>query len=78
MNETYLGGLLMSMKFGRVYRYVGKLDNGESVTWRVCAESRVDADNMVAEYLDECKNKSFYNVPTKIDFAGAEDNLVLF
>lgn len=68
----------MSMNFGRVFRYLAKLSNGEVVVWRVCAETRVSADVKVMNYLDECKKNGFYNVPVEIDFASEEDNLVLF
>ena len=68
----------MSMKFGKVYRYIAKLSGGEYVVWRVCAETRVEADVKVMSYIDECKKNGFYNVPVDIDFASEEDNLVLF
>ena len=68
----------MSMNFGRVFRYLAKLSNGEVVVWRVCAETRVAADVKVTSYIDECKKNNFYNVPIDIDFASEEDNLVLF
>ena len=68
----------MSMNFGKVFRYTVKLNSGEHVVWRVCAETRVAADVKVTSYIDECKKNSFYNVPVNIDFASEEDNLVLF
>jgi hypothetical protein len=80
MNETYLGGLHMSMNFGRVFRYQAKLSSGEYVVWRVCAETRVSADVKVADYIAECKKNGFYNIPVTVDYEAVreEDDLVLF
>jgi hypothetical protein len=66
------------MKFGKVFRYLAKLSNGEIVVWRVFAETRTEADAKVGAYLDECTKNGFYNVPVTIDFASTEDNLVLY
>jgi hypothetical protein len=68
----------MSMKFGRVFRYIAKLSSGECVVWRVCAETRVEADVKVTSYIDECKKNGFYGIPVDLDFASEEDHLVLF
>ena len=68
----------MNVSYGKVFRYIAKLSNGEVVVWRVCAETRVSADVKVMNYLDECKKNGFYNVPIAVDFASEEDNLVLF
>ena len=68
----------MNVSYGKVFRYIAKLSSGECVVWRVCAETRVEADVKVTSYIDECKKHGFYNVPVDIDFASEEDNLVLF
>lgn len=66
------------MKFGYVFRYLAKLYNGETVQWRVFAETRAEADAKVNNYLEECTNSGFFNVPIKVDFFGYGENLVLY
>lgn len=66
------------MKFGKIFRYLCKLEGEEYVVWRVLAESRTEADAKVHNYLDECRSSGFFNVPVAVDFANMEDNLVLY
>ena len=66
------------MNFGKVFRYIAKLDTGELVVWRVLASTRVEADKKVKNYLLECNDKNFFNVPVEVEFASREDNLVLY
>ena len=68
------------LKFGKVFRYPCKLSNGNYVTWRICAETRVSADIMVTDYIAECKKNGFYNIPVTVDYEAVreEDDLVLF
>ena len=70
----------MDMKLGSVFRYTCKLSNGNYVTWRVCAETRVGADIMIADYVAECKKNGFYNIPVEIlwESVSKEEDLVLF
>ena len=64
------------MKFGNVFRYQAELKNGQSVIWKVFAETRAEADAKVAAYLEECDG--YYNTPVKVTFARAEDDLILY
>ena len=66
------------MNFGKVFRYIAKLDTGELVVWRVLASTRVEADDKVKNYLLEYCDNGFFNVPIKVEFASKEDNLVLY
>lgn len=66
------------MKFGNVFRYLAKLSSGETVVWRVFAETQAEADAKVRTYLDECTKSGWFNVPVKIEFASREDNLILY
>ena len=66
------------MKFGHVFRYLAYTRSGETVQWRVLADSRAEADAKVEAYLKECKNGGFYVIPVKVEFPGYSDNLVLY
>ena len=66
------------MKFGYVFRYLAKLRSGETVQWRVFAETRSAADAKVDTYLTECKNGGFFNIPIKVEYFGCGENLVLY
>lgn len=69
---------MLNVNFGKVFRYIAKLSNGEYVVWRVLAESRTEADAKVKNYLLECHDNGFFNIPVEVEFASKEDNLVLF
>ena len=65
------------MKFGNVFRYQAELKNGQSVIWKVFAETRAEADAKVDAYLEECDGR-YYDTPVKITFARADDDLILY
>lgn len=65
------------MKFGYIFRYLARLNNGEAVQWRVFAETRVEADAKVSNYITECRKSGFFNVPVKVEFFGEGESLVL-
>jgi hypothetical protein len=65
------------MKFGYVFRYQAELKNGQMVTWKVFAETRVEAETKVDTYLAEC-NGGYYDVPVKVKFDKVEDDLILY
>ena len=64
------------MKFGKIFCYLGRINSGQSVTWKVLAETRAEADNKVATYLNECNG--YYDVPNSINFVRVEDDLILY
>lgn len=64
------------MKFGKIFRYQAELKNGQNVTWKVFAETRMEADAKVDAYLTECNG--YYDAPVKVKFSRAEDDLVLY
>lgn len=66
------------MKFGYVFRYIAKCRFGEEVVWRVLAESRAEADAKIDNYVKECSRSGFFNVPTKVEYLGYGENLVLY
>jgi hypothetical protein len=66
------------MKFGKVFRYQAELKNGQSVIWKVFAETRTEADAKVDAYLAECKCNGYYDAPVKVKFSRVEDDLVLY
>jgi hypothetical protein len=64
------------MKFGKIFCYQAELKNGQSVIWKVFAETHAEADAKVDAYLAECNG--YYDVPVKIKFARVEDDLILY
>lgn len=63
------------MKFGKIFCYQAELKNGQSVIWKVFAETHAEAEAKVDAYLVECNG--YYDVPVKIKFTRAEDELIL-
>ena len=66
------------MNFGKVFRYIAKLSTGELVLWRVLASTRMEADDKVKNYILDCCDNGFFNVPVEAEFTSEEDNLVLY
>ncbi len=64
------------MKFGKIFCYQAELKNGQSVTWKVFAETRAEADAKLDTYLAECSG--YYDAPAKVIFSRTEDGLILY
>lgn len=64
------------MKFGKIFCYQAELKNGQSIIWKVFAETRAEAETKISTYLAECDG--YYDVPVKIKFTRAEDDLILY
>lgn len=66
------------MKFGHVFHYLASLSSGETVQWRVFAETRAEADAKIETYIKECTSSGFFNIPTKVEYFGYGESLVLY